>query len=140
MSDAARTAATERILRVARALQVVNEQLVFIGAAVLPLLADADHRLAAPRRTQDVDAVAATATCVAERRWGNRCARADSVTSRGAMRDVGCPQRVRSSTCRLRAIILEALVRPSMHSPFRPPFCRLAIRHFDISAALGFSS
>lgn len=65
MSDAALTAATERILRVARALRDVNEQFVFIGAAVLPLLADVDQRLAAPRRTQDVDAVAATATYVA---------------------------------------------------------------------------
>lgn len=65
MSDAARIAAAERILAVARALPNVRDQLVFIGAAVLPLLVDVDHRLTAPRPTRDVDAVAATATYVA---------------------------------------------------------------------------
>jgi predicted nucleotidyltransferase len=65
MSGDARASAAERIRRVARAMGDVHEQLVFLGASVLPLLAEVDHRLAAPRTTKDVDAVAATTSYLA---------------------------------------------------------------------------
>jgi hypothetical protein len=65
VSDDARAAAADRIRRVARAMGDIHERLVFIGASVLPLLAEVDQRLAAPRTTKDVDAVAATTSYVA---------------------------------------------------------------------------
>jgi hypothetical protein len=68
MSGAARAAAAQRIGRVATELAEINDRLVFIGGAVLPLLVDVEARFDAPRVTKDVDAVAATATYTAKHR------------------------------------------------------------------------
>ncbi|MGH7653670.1 MAG: hypothetical protein ACREN6_03315 [Gemmatimonadaceae bacterium] len=62
MSAAARALALHRIRVMAQSLGPVNSQLVFIGAAILPLLVTDDDRWSVPRSTDDVDAVAATAT------------------------------------------------------------------------------
>ena len=57
-----RAAATIRLQTMARSLGPVNAKLVFIGASVLPLLIEEDLRWESPRSTDDIDAVAATAS------------------------------------------------------------------------------
>ncbi len=51
-----------RLQAMARSLGPANAKLVFIGAAVLPLLIEEDQRWESPRSTNDIDAVAATAS------------------------------------------------------------------------------
>ena len=57
-----RAAAEARLRAMAAQLGSVNERMVFIGAAVLPLLVEDDDRWESPRSTDDVDAIAATAS------------------------------------------------------------------------------
>lgn len=83
MSDDARAVAEERIRRVARSLGGVNEQLVYIGASVLPLLVDITDRFAVPRVTKDVDAVAGTASYTARGRLE------EALRARGFLHHVG---------------------------------------------------
>ena len=55
--------AARRMARVAELLgDQLRQQVVFIGASLLPLMETEDHVLSASRATDDVDAVIATAT------------------------------------------------------------------------------
>lgn len=68
MSDLMRVAAVERIGRVLTEIAWLRERLIFIGGAVLPLLVDVTERFEAPRTTNDVDAITATASYPARHR------------------------------------------------------------------------
>lgn len=68
MTGEERRISAARIRAVADALVAVQEQIVFIGGTVLPLLVDVDGRFYAPRMTDDVDAVGVAANYTASHR------------------------------------------------------------------------